>query len=161
MSKKKAAHAKKATSAETSNQAVSRLGLQNYSLPDRFGQWLGYEVVEVDRKGRRARTRLQIRGEHLSAAGRVHGGVVSAFLDFSCGGAVFSTMGPQDFCSTVELKVNYLRPLMNGDLLTAETEVVFRGKKLCVVRGLAWRGNDVENPVAMATATFNVVTPKE
>ena len=65
-------------------------------------------------------------------------------------------MRPDDFCSTVELKVNYFRPLLPGDKLSSTAEVVFRGKRLCVVHARLYRRREHE-PVAMATATFNVV----
>ncbi|MCM2276878.1 MAG: PaaI family thioesterase [Oligoflexia bacterium] len=136
----------------------SALGLvfENYQRPDEFGRALGYRVASVDREKLLAMTELRIRKAHLSLAGRVHGGVVSAFLDAACGAAVFSTMGPRDYASTVELKVNYLKPLFLGDRLRAETRVVFRGKKLCVVHGLVYRNEEPE-PVSMATGTFYVV----
>jgi acyl-CoA thioesterase len=134
----------------------NELGLENYQYPDQFGNWLGYKVVQIDKNLHKAEVELQIREDHLSPAKRVHGGVVSAFFDFSFGAAVFSTLGPRDYCSTVELKVNYLRPIELGDLLLAKTEVIFRGKRLCVLHGYAYRNGEKE-PVAMATATFNVV----
>jgi uncharacterized protein (TIGR00369 family) len=134
----------------------SELGLENYRYPDKFGSWLGYQVVQIDRKVHSAEVSLQIREDHLSPAKRVHGGVVSAFFDFSFGAAVFSTLGPRDFCSTVELKVNYLMPIELGDRLTAKTQVIYRGKRLCVLHGYIYR-NEEAQPVAMATATFNVV----
>jgi acyl-CoA thioesterase len=133
-----------------------KIGLENYQHPDQFGKWLGYRVVRMDRVNWRAEGELQVRDDHLSPAGRVHGGVVSAFFDFACGAAVFSSLGAKDFCSTVELKVNYFAPLNSGDLLRAKTEVVFRGKRLCVVHGLLYRKGK-KKPVAMATATFNIV----
>jgi acyl-coenzyme A thioesterase PaaI-like protein len=83
--------------------------------------------------------------------------VISGFFDFACGAAVFSTMAPEDFCSTVELKVNYFSPLDKGDKLTCRSQVMFRGRKLCVVHALLYR-NKEKKPVAMATATFNVVS---
>ena len=135
------------------------VNLENYTYPDKFGEALGYEVRKMDRKKFTAETVLKIRVDHLSPAKRVHGGVISAFFDISCGAAVFTTMQPRDFCSTVELKVNYLRPLDLGDLLCAKTAVVFRGKHLCVVHGYIYRNREKE-PVAMATATFNVVSPR-
>lgn len=138
----------------------SRLGLRNYQHPDKFGEWLGYKVVAIDTQKHTSEVALEIREDHLSPAGKVHGGVVSAFFDFACGAAVFSTMGPNDFCSTVELKVNYFHPIHRGDKLLAKTEVVFRGKKLCVVHGRLYRGGDQAQTLAMATATFNVVAPK-
>jgi len=113
----------------------------------------------VDRKKHEAITELLIRDEHLSPAGRVHGGVVSAFFDYSCGAAVFSTLGMDDFCSTVELKVNYFRPIDLGDRLRCTVRVVFRGKRLCVVHGFIYLNGEKE-PASMATATFNIVAAR-
>jgi uncharacterized protein (TIGR00369 family) len=132
-------------------------GFENYPHPDHFGEWLGYEVEKVDREKFSVEVTLKIREAHLSPAQRVHGGVIAAFFDSACGAAVFTTLNPKDFCSTVEIKVNYFRPLNLGDALTAHATVVFRGHKLCVVHGLLYRHGE-ESPVAMATATFNVVT---
>lgn len=137
----------------------SRLGLQNYQHPDKFGEWLGYKVEDVSRVTHTADVLLEIREDHLSPAGRVHGGVISAFFDFACGAAVFSTLEPKDYCSTVELKVNYFKPIDLGNKLRAHTKVMFRGKRLCVVHGLLYR-QDQQEPVAMCTATFNVVSGK-
>lgn len=131
---------------------------KNYRLPDKYGEWLGYEILEA-RNGR-ARVGLNLRDDHLSPAGRIHGGVISGFLDFACGAAVFSTMDPEDFCSTVEIKVNYFRPLMSGDRLLSDTRVVFRGNRLCVVLAHLYRKGG-KDPVAMATATFNIVSGKK
>jgi acyl-CoA thioesterase len=137
-------------------RTLADYGFQNYPHPDHFGEWLGYEVHKVDRKHHTVEVTLQIREAHLSPAERVHGGVIAAFFDFACGAAVFTTLKPKDFCSTVEIKVNYFRPLNLGDSLTARSEVVFRGHKLCVVHGLLYRQGEAP-PVAMASATFNVV----
>lgn len=134
-----------------------RVVLENFRHPDKFGEWLGYRVTRLDRDKHVAETVLRIREDHLSPAGRVHGGVVSAFFDYSCGCAVFSTLGAKDFCSTVELKVNYLRPLDLGDELKALTRVIHRGRRLCVLLGFLYK-NGGKKPVAMATATFNIVS---
>jgi uncharacterized protein (TIGR00369 family) len=144
----------------TTKKKYSGNKLANYQFPDRFGQWLGYQVIAIDPIRFKAKVQLEIRADHLSPAGRVHGGVVSAFLDYACGAAVFSTMNSKDFCSTVELKVNYLKPVELGDLLLAKTEVVFLGKRLCVLHGYAYC-NAQKAPVAMASATYNVVRRKK
>jgi acyl-CoA thioesterase len=135
------------------------LNLENYQHPDVFGELLGYEVTGFDVKKRTAQTELKIRYEHLSPAGRVHGGVIAAFFDFACGAALFPLLGPRDFCSTVELKVNYFRPLELKDHLTAHTQVVFKGKRLSVIHGYIYRKGE-KDPVAMATATYNIVSPQ-
>ncbi|OGQ08306.1 MAG: hypothetical protein A3G32_00035 [Deltaproteobacteria bacterium RIFCSPLOWO2_12_FULL_40_28] len=137
----------------------NRIPLKNYQLPDKYGQWLGYKVEKVDRKKGRAVVGITLRDDHLSPAGRIHGGVISGFLDFACGAAVFSTMDPHDFCSTVEIKVNYMKPLFSGDKLTSKSEVIHRGNHLCIVCAFLYRKNE-KKPVAMATATFNIVSKK-
>ena len=138
------------------NPDPSALGLENYNYPDKFGEMLGYKFLQADLVQHTAVVGLEVREDHLSPAKRVHGGVISAFFDVAFGAAVFTTLGPKDFCSTVELKVNYFRPIELGDKLRAETRVVFRGKKLCVLNGFIYREGDQE-PVSMATATFNIV----
>jgi uncharacterized protein (TIGR00369 family) len=145
--------------ASTRRSASSRLKLENYRHPDQFGRWLGYQVLSLDSRKHVARVGLEIREDHLSPAGRVHGGVISALFDYACGAAVFSTLGPRDFCSTVELKVNYFRPIELGDSLEAKVQVVFRGKRLCVLQGYLYH-KGAKEPLAMATATFNVVPAK-
>lgn len=118
---------------------------------------LGYRVSKLDRKNFKAESVLKIREKHLSPAARVHGGVVSAFFDNTFGAAVFTTLGRTDLCSTVELKVNYLRPLHLGDELQCKCEIIYRGKRLCVAHGFIYR-NKEKAPVAMATATFNIIS---
>ncbi len=129
---------------------------ENYQHPDRFGELLGYKIALVDRDRREARVDLKVRGEHMSAANKLHGGVISALLDFACGVAVCTTLGKADLCSTVELKVNYFRPVLEGEDLEATAKVVFRGKKLCALTALLRRKGQDE-PVAMASATYNVI----
>ncbi len=143
-----------------STPAKTHFALANYEHPDWFGELLGYEVLKTNRRQHTATLGLKIRDQHLSPAGRVHGGVVSAFFDFACGAAVFTTLDKNDFCSTVELKVNYFRPIEKNDYLTAKTRVMFRGKRICVVHGLLYKKSDPA-PAAMATATFNVVSAKK
>ena len=130
---------------------------KNYRCPDKFGEWLGYHVVKMDREKREVEVTITLREDHLSPAGRIHGGVVSGFFDFACGAAVFSTMGDEDFCSTIELKVNYFRPLDVGDQLTCHARVVYRGNRLAAIHAYLYRKGEQE-PVAMATATFYVVS---
>lgn len=135
----------------------ARTSLKNYSLPDKYGSWLGYHVIK-HKKGE-AWLGLNLRDDHLSPAGRIHGGVISGFFDFACGAAVFTTMASEDFCSTVELKVNYFLPLDCGNRLICHSKVIFRGRRLCVIHALLYRKGQ-KQAVAMATATFNIVSKK-
>lgn len=135
------------------------VNLKNYQLPDKYGNWLGYKIIAIKRSHRQAKVGLHLREDHLSPAGRIHGGVISGLFDFACGAAVFGVMNPEDFCSTVEIKVNYFKPLNAGDRLVCQAKVVFQGKRLCVVHAYLHK-QGMTDPVAMATATFNVVTKR-
>jgi uncharacterized protein (TIGR00369 family) len=132
-------------------------GLRAYKYPDRFGELIGYEVLSVDRKTHRGRLRLTVREDHLSPAKRVHGGVISACFDVALGLASFSTMDPWDVCSTVELKVNYLKPIHLGDELRFESNVDFRGKRLCVAHAYVYK-NGEKDPTGMASGTYYVIS---
>jgi len=142
------------------NLKKRRLLPKHYQHHDKYGDWLGYKIKKIDKKRLEAKVELKIRKDHLSISGRVHGGVVSGFFDSACGMAVFTCMGPEDFCSTVELKVNYFHPIHYGDILLCHSKVVFRGKRLCVVHGLLYRQQE-KQPLAMATATFYMITSKK
>jgi uncharacterized protein (TIGR00369 family) len=133
-----------------------KAGLKAYKHPDLFGQLVGYEVISVDRKKHEGKLRLKVQDQHLSPAKRVHGGVVSACFDVALGLAVFSTMDPWDVCSTVELKVNYLKPVHLGDELVFKSSVDFRGKKLCVAHAYVYK-NGEKAPTGMASGTYYVI----
>ncbi len=136
-----------------------QMEMTHFNYPDKFGEWMGYSISSFKKEEYKAETILEIRKDHLSPAGKVHGGVISGFFDFACGAAVFTTLEKGDFCSTVELKVNYLMPINLGDKLVSKTEVVFRGRKICVVHGFIYKNEELQ-PTAMATATFNVIENK-
>ena len=138
---------------------AKQFNMDHFQHPDHFGEWMGYSIESFDREGKQAITALTIRKDHLSPAGKVHGGVISGFFDFACGAAVFTTMSKGDFCSTVELKVNYLKPISLGDKIEGKTQVIFEGKKICVVHGFLFV-NGGQDPSAMVTGTFNMVRGK-
>ena len=138
-------------------RVFEQMKISQFQLPDKFGEWMGYYVIDFEKKEMKVETGLKIREDHLSPAGKVHGGVISGFFDFACGAAVCTTLDKKDFCSTVELKVNYLTPIELGDELVGKTEVIFRGKRICVVHGFIYK-NGEEQPTAMATGTFNIIS---
>ena len=125
-------------------------------LSDLYGDWLGYEIKDYDLDKNEISTTLVIRNDHLSPSGAVHGGVISGFLDFSCGCAVFTTLEKGELCSTVDLGVKYFKPLKEGDIVVANAKVVNRGKKLCSVVTSLYKESDLSNQIALATATFNI-----
>lgn len=130
-------------------------------LNDKYGDWLGYSIENYNIDEGYAKTKLIIRESHLSPSKAVHGGVISGFLDFSCGCSVFTQLQQHELCSTVDLAVKYFMPVKLGDVIYAEAHVVHRGKSLISVLAELYKENVEKKPYAMATGTFNIYIPKQ
>jgi uncharacterized protein (TIGR00369 family) len=59
--------------------------------------------------------------------GTIHGGILGDLADAAMGMAYFSSLGPGESFTTLELKINFLRPFWTG-LLVAHGKVVQRGR---------------------------------
>jgi uncharacterized protein (TIGR00369 family) len=71
--------------------------------------------------------------------GSVHGGFAATLLDSAMGCAVHSTLGEATGYTTLELKVNYTRPITTdtGRVL-CEGTVVHRGGRVATAEGRLW-----------------------
>lgn len=123
-----------------------------FSHPDNFGQLLGYELVEINEG--HARTSLAVSEKHISPAGVAHGGVISAFVDFSMGAALFTVLQPGERCSTIEFKINYLTPVSLGEKIYCDGRIKFKGRSHAVIECHVFReeGKDI----AVALGTYNI-----
>src|SRR5688500_17659928 len=75
-----------------------------------FNRLLGVRVAEL-REGY-ARVEIPFRAELIGNPARpaIHGGVLSALLDLAGGAAAFTMIRPPESVSTIDLRVDYLRP---------------------------------------------------
>ncbi len=91
---------------------------------------------------------------HHNPMGTVHGGILCTLADSAMGFAFASTLGPGESFTTLEIKMNYLRPVFAGRLV-ATARVVHRGKVVGLVEC------DVKSAdgkvVARATSTCHVL----
>lgn len=67
--------------------------------------------------------------KHHQPFGMVHGGVCAALIDAACFWAVHTQLPEQAGMTTVDLKLNYLAPVIGGDL-TANGRCVKLGRRL-------------------------------
>jgi uncharacterized protein (TIGR00369 family) len=71
--------------------------------------------------------------DHLNPLQTVHGGVLTTLLDSAMGCAVHTTLPADELYTTVELKVNFLRPVLpEGDALRCEGRVLHRGATIAL-----------------------------
>jgi len=72
---------------------------------------------------------LQAGPQHANPMGTLHGGILCDIADAAMGIAFASTLAPDESFTTVELKINFFRPVWNS-LLQAEANVIRRGSKI-------------------------------
>jgi uncharacterized protein (TIGR00369 family) len=80
--------------------------------------------------------------EHSNPMGTLHGGVLCDIADAAMGMAWIAGLAEGESFATIELKINFLRPVWSGKL-TAEGKVIRRGRSVgyseCEIRDEAGR----------------------
>src|SRR5713101_7008507 len=88
---------------------------------------IGFEAKEI--ADGRATVMLAAGPQHANPMGTLHGGILCDIADAAMGMAFASTLAPEESFTTVELKVNFFRPVWES-CLKAEGKVVRRGRSL-------------------------------
>jgi uncharacterized protein (TIGR00369 family) len=70
---------------------------------------------------------MDVEDRHANPMGTVHGGILCDIADAAMGTAYFSTLAEGESFTTLELKINFLRPFWTGRI-TARGRVVQRGR---------------------------------
>jgi uncharacterized protein (TIGR00369 family) len=118
---------------------------------------LGLRVVRADADRAEFEATFQARSEFVNPTGNVQGGFLAAMLDETLGPALATTLAPDEFAPTLELKVNFLRAAAPG-VLTGRGRVVHRGGHIAFLAGeLLADGTTVATATATATATARVL----
>ncbi|MFZ5634389.1 MAG: PaaI family thioesterase [Bacillota bacterium] len=114
-----------------------------------FWKLLGIEAEEGD-DGEPV-LRVAVEEKLLQYYGKVHGGVLATLVDAATAVAINRKIGPDRGAATVEMKINYLKPVEEGTLY-ARGEVVHLGRTLAV--GSAWVRDHRGQMLAYGTGTF-------
>jgi uncharacterized protein (TIGR00369 family) len=95
---------------------------------------LGFRLAEVE-QGRAVFEGLP-EFRHYNPIGTVHGGFAATLLDSALGCAIFSTLAKGEAWTTLELKLNFVRPL-NKDTgaVRAEGRIIHRGRTVATSEG--------------------------
>jgi uncharacterized protein (TIGR00369 family) len=94
-------------------------------IPPPVAELIGIDLVEAG--GGECTMRLEAGEQHANPMGTIHGGIICDLADAAMGMSFFSTLEEDESFTTLELKINYLRPFWTGTLL-AHGKVVSRGK---------------------------------
>ncbi|MGA2421260.1 MAG: PaaI family thioesterase [Candidatus Acidiferrum sp.] len=101
--------------------------------------------------------RMRVRQRHRQMHGVVHGGILATLADTVAAVAAFSTLAPGSAIATIEMKINFLEAVSEGNL-RAEGRVLRTGRNFVVVD--CEIRNDDGTLAAKALLTFGAVSDR-
>ena len=117
------------------------------------------ELIDLRVEDRRAgfsEVSLVVTNDHLNPNQVVHGAVVYAMADTGMGAALSPTLADGEICATIEIKINYFKPISAGRL-TCTTEIVNRGKTIANLESRVFLEQVL---VAQANGNYAIFTPR-
>jgi acyl-CoA thioesterase len=95
---------------------------------------------------------LTIEPHHFNSQGAVHGAVLFTLADTGMGAALYTVLGPSESCATIEIKINYFRPVVEGEI-QCRSQLIYRGRTTATLESTLHAGSSL---VGKATGTFAV-----
>lgn len=131
-------------------QAASKAG---------FFQLLGLSIEKID--GGLGHVSVSVDERLMHPYMMVHGGVLFTLADTAMSMALMSLIPPGTPFSTIEAKINYLRPVKEGKLI-AEAMVVHQGRSTAVLEASIYNEINGERTLAArALGTFHIARDKQ
>jgi len=109
---------------------------------------LGFRLTAI--KPGQATLEMDVSDRHANPMGSLHGGVLCDIADAAMGMAYASTLGEDESFTTLELKINFLKPVWKAHL-RAEGRVVSRGRTVGLIEADVF--DERERLVARASST--------
>ena len=121
--------------------------------PPPIANLVGYIISEVDNGY--AVFELNPAEYHYNPFATVHGGILSTLLNTTMTASVLSTLPKGISCTTIEIKVNFIKPVTaDTGVLRCEARPIHIGKRLATVEGrLKNRNGDLH---AHGTSTCSI-----
>lgn len=98
---------------------------------------------------------LSVAPKHMNPHNVVHGAVLYAMADTGMGVALYPTLSAGEICATIEIKMNYFKPVSSGRLV-CRTELLNRGKSVANLESRIYQG---EILVAQANGNYAIIRP--
>lgn len=109
---------------------------------------VGFRLVEIGRG--HARIVLEAGPQHANPMGTLHGGILCDIADAAMGMSYASLLLPSESFTTIELKINFLRPFWSGNL-SARGRIIRKGRTMGLLECRVT--DDHRRLVAYATST--------
>lgn len=126
--------------------------------------FLGMHLTSVEEDGY-LNTELPYRDELVGnvESGALHGGVVTAMLDASCGLSVMVALGKLTRIATLDLRIDYLKPTQAKRTLYGRAQCYKLTQQVAFVEGTAYHLHDDGkiDEVAKARGTFMLILARQ
>jgi acyl-CoA thioesterase len=116
-----------------------------------FWSLLGMEILEI-KKGW-AKIRLPFSEKLANGIGVAHGGAIFSPADSAVGMALIGLINKDENISTLEMKINYLRPFTSGEIV-AEAKIVHKGTMTAI--GDVDVRDEKDNLIAKGLVTYAI-----
>jgi uncharacterized protein (TIGR00369 family) len=127
--------------------------INQYIKSNAFSKLIGMQFTII--KPGEIKYYLNVNPNHLATPNAAHGGLVSALVDGALGVAGLSLVcNDNKVVSTVEYKINFLKPVGLNDELVAHAKVLSAGKRILIIECEVFISKN-NNLVAKAIGTFN------
>ncbi len=127
--------------------------IEVYQKTNQFGETNGMELISYEEG--KIEYKLIVKEKHLATPTTAHGGLIAGYMDGIMGVAALSESSKNlNLVSTVEFKINYIKPAFLGDVLIGKGSVVSAGNRIIIAKGEVYNERTGEL-IAIATGTFN------
>ena len=135
-------------------QIKHTMEFQRHPEEDNIEDWLGLRLIGWDTEKNEYLVRAETKSWMRNAAGHVHGGIITAFLDQAMGCVCHCQKASAEVAPTIEMNLSFHRPV------TTDSTVLIRVQVVSVTRHLIRMASQIvmeqapEKTCVSATATF-------
>src|SRR5688572_21992454 len=126
-------------------------GVEGRATIPRAAATLGFQFVEADVERGTIEVAFEAREDFTNPMGNVLGAFLAAMLYDTVGPALLATLKPDQFQSTLDFNVRFLRPARPGRIV-GKGRVVHRDADIAYIEATLHDSNDAVIAVASATA---------
>lgn len=123
----------------------------NKSGFNRFATLLGIEFAHIGPG--ECTAEIEVHENLFHPGGIVHGGVAFSLADSSMAMALIASLDPNQNCSTIEMKISYFKPVVEGRMQST-ARIIQKRRRIAFMEATVTRGDDL---IAMATSTFAII----
>ncbi|PKN71753.1 MAG: hypothetical protein CVU54_01655 [Deltaproteobacteria bacterium HGW-Deltaproteobacteria-12] len=121
-----------------------------------FYKTISMTLLEINKDGSLFKIKSDI-NKHHNYRGIMHGGVIAALVDSSCGASLAPYLKEGEITATISLHIDYIAATIDGDLF-GRGRMIHRGRQLA--RAEAVITNENEKLIAKGYASFMITSSR-